>query len=282
VSSFNTKGKLVYPVPGGGTSSITPTGQIVGATVPPEKKSWWDSWGDAIHTALDVAGMVPVIGEFADGANAVIYLAEGDLANAAISGAALLPVGGQAATGARLAVKAADKAKDVVKAADRAKDVAKAADKTRDAAKAADDVKDAKKAADGADGTKVKGDKGAGDGPASICKALAAAVYAKVPEVATRLIAMMKDKHDLFNLTRKPDGTKGAPHPSLPKGSGTWHGHVQQIQQKQKSLRDSITEYDAAKCKQPKIPKSVRDLSYYPIPKKPGGTPGYPFTQLPL
>ena len=31
-----------------------------------------------IHTFLDVAGMVPVIGEFADGANALIYLAEGD------------------------------------------------------------------------------------------------------------------------------------------------------------------------------------------------------------
>lgn len=113
------------------------------------------------------------------------------------------------------------------------------------------------------------------------CKGLADDIYSKAPEVSERLQDLMADKLDLYNLTRLPDGSKGSPHPSLPKGSGTWHGHIQQIQQKQKSLRDAIDEYDKAKCKQPKIPKSIRDLAHHDIPTKPGGTPGYPFNALP-
>ena len=62
----------------------------------------------AIHLTLDVLGMIPVIGEPADGLNALIYLAEGDEVNAAISAAGMLPIGGMAATGAR-AVKTAVK-----------------------------------------------------------------------------------------------------------------------------------------------------------------------------
>ncbi len=71
----------------------------------PSGQSWWSKWKDSIHTGLDVAGMVPVVGEAADGANALIYLAEGDVLNAGISGAALIPIGGQAATGGRLGYK---------------------------------------------------------------------------------------------------------------------------------------------------------------------------------
>ncbi len=70
------------------------------------------------HEILDAAGMVPVIGEVADAANAVLYLAEGDYANAAISLAALVPVGGQAVTGARLAYKGANAATDLVRYSD--------------------------------------------------------------------------------------------------------------------------------------------------------------------
>lgn len=72
------------------------------AAAPP---SWMGAWGEAIHSALDVAGMVPFVGEVADGANALLYVSEGDLVNAGISAAALVPVGGQAATGGRLAYK---------------------------------------------------------------------------------------------------------------------------------------------------------------------------------
>jgi hypothetical protein len=60
---------------------------------------------DGLHSALDVVGFIPVIGEPADALNGIIYLSEGDLANAAISAAGLLPTGGQAATGGRLAYK---------------------------------------------------------------------------------------------------------------------------------------------------------------------------------
>lgn len=60
---------------------------------------------DDAQLVLDVIGLVPVVGELADGANAVIYAAKGDYANAALSAAAMLPVGGQAATGAKLGYK---------------------------------------------------------------------------------------------------------------------------------------------------------------------------------
>ncbi|MFB9367223.1 RHS repeat-associated core domain-containing protein [Kitasatospora albolonga] len=59
------------------------------------------------HTVLDVAGMIPVIGEIADVANGVWYAAEGDWKNAAMSFAAVVPVVGSAVTGARVAAKAA-------------------------------------------------------------------------------------------------------------------------------------------------------------------------------
>lgn len=141
--------------------------------------------------------------------------------------------------------------------------------------------KKAKEAAE-KDGAQVKGEKegGGGNGP---CKLLAAAVYAKVPKVASRFLDKMTDKYKLFVRTVNPDGTKGIPYrdPNTNKLIGSWHGHKQQLEQKQKTLREAIQEYDEAKCKQPKIPVPVRDLAYYPIPEKPGGIPGYPFTQLP-
>ena len=55
------------------------------------------------HTTLDGVGMVPVVGEFANGANAIWYAAEGDWADAAGSAAAMVPVGGEAADAVKLA-----------------------------------------------------------------------------------------------------------------------------------------------------------------------------------
>ena len=54
----------------------------------------------------DVAGLVPGVGEAADGFNALIYLARGDRMNAALSGAAMIPFAGWAATGAKVGMKA--------------------------------------------------------------------------------------------------------------------------------------------------------------------------------
>ena len=50
-----------------------------------------------MHLALDLAGLIPGVGVVADGANLIIYAAEGDWTNAGISAAALVPVIGGAA-----------------------------------------------------------------------------------------------------------------------------------------------------------------------------------------
>jgi hypothetical protein len=114
------------------------------------------------------------------------------------------------------------------------------------------------------------------------CKLLVQDIYIRTTEVLKRFRDMYEDKLNLFGLTRLPDGT-GKPHPSLPKGSGSWPGHEQQLSQKQKGLRDTILMYDRAKCKEPRFPKAIRDLSYHPIPKRPRGPnqpEGYPFSAL--
>lgn len=46
---------------------------------------------DGIQTGLDVVGFVPVVGEIADGGNAIIYLIRGDMQNAALSGISMIP-----------------------------------------------------------------------------------------------------------------------------------------------------------------------------------------------
>lgn len=111
---MSSKGKVkpnnqVAPGPIGNTQGLivpqtSPNASGPGNSAPPPKptpkeESWWKSCGsDALHTTLDVVGMIPGVGEVADGANALVYLAEGDKVSAALSAAAMLPVGGQAAT----------------------------------------------------------------------------------------------------------------------------------------------------------------------------------------
>lgn len=67
------------------------------------------------HEILDVAGMVPVIGEVADVANGLLYLAEGDYTNAALSLAAAVPVVGQAVTGLKTTYKGANAVSDLTR-----------------------------------------------------------------------------------------------------------------------------------------------------------------------
>ena len=86
---------------------------------------------EGLHTTLDVVGLMPGLGEIADGLNALIYAAEGDFKNAGISSMALLPILGSAATGTRLANKAVDAAKAI----DKGSDAAKAVDKVEDSNK---------------------------------------------------------------------------------------------------------------------------------------------------
>lgn len=75
--------------------------------------SMFDSYGmegvdfcvtlDDIQDALNILGLVPVIGEPFDLINAGIYAARGDYVNAALSGLAIIPLAGDFITGARFA-----------------------------------------------------------------------------------------------------------------------------------------------------------------------------------
>ncbi|WP_170285257.1 DNRLRE domain-containing protein [Micromonospora palomenae] len=81
------------------------------------------SWSDVGHAALDVAGMVPVIGEVADVANGIWYLAEGNYVDAAMSMASAIPLAGNAVAAAKLAKTG----KKVVDGIDTTNDTRKAA-----------------------------------------------------------------------------------------------------------------------------------------------------------
>lgn len=65
----------------------------------------WETMSEIVHTGLDIAGMIPVIGEVADLANGIIYVLEGDGVNATLSFAATIPVVGWGATTAKYAKK---------------------------------------------------------------------------------------------------------------------------------------------------------------------------------
>ncbi|MBP6324081.1 MAG: hypothetical protein KA322_03500 [Chitinophagales bacterium] len=61
--------------------------------------------GGVIHTALDMCGLIPVLGEVCDGTNSILYLSTGDLKNAALSAAAVIPIAGYGAVSAKYAGK---------------------------------------------------------------------------------------------------------------------------------------------------------------------------------
>ena len=65
---------------------------------------YWKAISGSVHTILDAAGLVPVVGEIADITNGIIYTLEGDLVNASLSYAGAIPFAGWFATGAKYAV----------------------------------------------------------------------------------------------------------------------------------------------------------------------------------
>lgn len=67
--------------------------------------SWWSRWGEWVHGALDGLGLVPVVGEAADGLNALIYLGEGRHLEAGISAVAMIPLLGDLGKGGKYAFK---------------------------------------------------------------------------------------------------------------------------------------------------------------------------------
>ena len=60
---------------------------------------------EILHTALDLAGLIPVLGAAPDAINAGIYIIEGDWINAGLSAAAMVPIFGEGVTVTKLGVK---------------------------------------------------------------------------------------------------------------------------------------------------------------------------------
>lgn len=76
---------------------------------------------DGIQLGLDVVGLVPGLGEVADGINGVISLGRGDTTGAALSFAAMVPFAGWAATGgkwARTGLRYSDEAAALIRNGD--------------------------------------------------------------------------------------------------------------------------------------------------------------------
>jgi hypothetical protein len=65
---------------------------------------------EILHTALDLAGLIPVLGAIPDGINAGIYAIEGDWTSAGISVAAMIPIFGEGVIVTKLGVKVTRKA----------------------------------------------------------------------------------------------------------------------------------------------------------------------------
>ncbi|MEU1893675.1 DNRLRE domain-containing protein [Streptomyces pristinaespiralis] len=90
------------------------------------------SLSDIGHAALDVVGLIPVVGEVADVANGIWYAAEGNYVDAALSMSSAIPLVGYGAS----AVKAGRYAKKGMDALDSANDARKTTDRAGDAADA--------------------------------------------------------------------------------------------------------------------------------------------------
>ncbi|WP_375447099.1 type VI secretion system tube protein TssD [uncultured Fibrella sp.] len=99
-------------------------GETFARTIPPpsnEKAAREEepsAFMEGLHGVLDVVGMIPVIGEVADLANAAIYTSEGRYGEAALSAASAIPLAGNivgAAKFGRRALKVADKLGDASK-----------------------------------------------------------------------------------------------------------------------------------------------------------------------
>ncbi|MDF2487090.1 MAG: type secretion protein Rhs [Herbinix sp.] len=72
------------------------------------------------HDLLDLVGLIPVIGEFADGANAIAYLIEGERAYAILSSMSLVPILGWSATATKATITTGEAVVDAEKILDKA------------------------------------------------------------------------------------------------------------------------------------------------------------------
>ncbi|MEO1485262.1 MAG: hypothetical protein AAFU57_05925 [Bacteroidota bacterium] len=73
-----------------------------------DARIFWEASREMIHLLLDLAGLVPVVGEVADIGNGIIYTIEGDGTNATLSYASAIPFAGWYAAGVKFGKKTID------------------------------------------------------------------------------------------------------------------------------------------------------------------------------
>ncbi|BCQ25991.1 hypothetical protein NK8_41750 [Caballeronia sp. NK8] len=138
----NTQGRLQGEVAASKTSASKSNPPIKPET---KDEGWWAATSPWVHGGLSLLGVIPVVGAIFDGADAIVYAAEGDTVNAAISGGAavldLIPAVGTAGKAAEFGVKAGIKGGELIAeqaTKQTAKEVAKQVEKktAADAAKA--------------------------------------------------------------------------------------------------------------------------------------------------
>lgn len=93
------------------------------------------------------------------------------------------------------------------------------------------------------------------------CRLIIEEIYRYMEQVRSRIADLRVDKFDLYNLARY------APSPSLPKGTGYWGGHIEQVTGWQTGLRNLIRKAVQQGCK---VPPEAWKLAYAPIPLRPG------------
>jgi len=91
-----------------------------------EKENLDEGVLDWLQGGLDIVGLVPGIGEAADGVNAALSLARGNPLEAALSLVSMIPVAGDAVgKGGKLVLKLLDPAMDLIKAGAKSADIVK-------------------------------------------------------------------------------------------------------------------------------------------------------------
>ncbi|WP_342559991.1 T7SS effector LXG polymorphic toxin [Psychrobacillus sp. FSL W7-1457] len=96
IKEYSENGTVYYEI----VSKVEYKEEVVQVKPPKENKLL-----DGFQFVLDLAGLVPVYGEIADGLNGVIYYARGDKLNASLSFAAMVPFLGWGSTGTKIANK---------------------------------------------------------------------------------------------------------------------------------------------------------------------------------
>ncbi|MCM3359013.1 hypothetical protein M3627_13405 [Psychrobacillus sp. MER TA 171] len=96
IKEYTENGTVYYEI----VSKVEYKEEVVQVEPPKENKLL-----DGIQFGLDIVGLIPGIGEIADGANGVIYTVRGDKLNAGLSFAAMIPVAGWGSTATKFANK---------------------------------------------------------------------------------------------------------------------------------------------------------------------------------